>query len=83
MLKGNEVKAVRAGNINLSASYAVISGTQLSLVNCHISSYSHAYTATLLSEDRSRILLAHRHEIKDLICLSCKSKPLITFSFNF
>lgn len=65
VLLGSEVKAVRAGAMNLKESYVRVKGREVFLVGCHISPYSHsrpdAHEAT-----RDRKLLLHAHEIAKL-----------------
>jgi len=65
-LVGSEVKSLRAGNANLSDSYAVIQNNEAFLLNCHISPYTQAGP---FNHDplRTRKLLLHRHEINKLI----------------
>jgi SsrA-binding protein len=62
-LYGDEVKALRAGQVRLDGSYALVRGNHLLLLNCHIAPYSHAYQKGTKGEDRNRTLLAHRREI--------------------
>jgi len=65
VLKGDEIKAVRAGKVSLDGSFAKIlynakRKPELWLVNAHLGSQT-------LSPTRSRKLLVHRHEINKLI----------------
>ncbi len=64
-LTGTEVKALREGRANLRDAYAQIKGGEAWLLNCHISSYSHAGYA---SHDplRTRKLLLHKEQILKL-----------------
>lgn len=67
-LNGDEVKAIRAGNINLTGSFVTVHNGQLNLINVHISPYSHAFQKP--SDEytrRTRPLLLHRREINKLI----------------
>jgi SsrA-binding protein len=66
VLTGNEVKSLRKGTVNLNDSFAVVKGTELSLMNCYIAPYSHSYAKTDDSR-RSRKLLLHKREIAKLI----------------
>jgi len=61
-LLGTEVKAVRAGRVNLKESHVGFSGGQAFLIGCHISPYEHAGYA---GHDplRKRRLLLHKKEI--------------------
>jgi len=64
-LLGTEVKSAREGKINLKESYAKVEKTELFLMNCHISPYSHG---NIMNHDplRKRKLLMHRREIRRL-----------------
>ena len=67
VLTGDEVKALRAGHVNLVGSFATIHSNELTLLNCYIGQYSHAYDKR--SEDytrRTRTLLVHRRELNRL-----------------
>ena len=65
-LLGTEVKAIREGQGNLRDSYARVDGSEVWLLNMHISPYSHRGSAAH-EERRQRKLLLHRHEIRKLI----------------
>jgi SsrA-binding protein len=66
-LTGDEVKALRAGLVNLTGSFAVIKDNELFLLNCYIGPYSHAYTKVDEKLTRkSRKLLVHRRELSQL-----------------
>ena len=64
-LQGSEVKSCRQGGVNLKESYARFDGTEIFLVNAHISPYANA---NRFNHDplRRRKLLLHRAEIKKL-----------------
>lgn len=66
MLKGSEVKSLRAGRANLKDGYAQLEGGEVFLHNVHISPYSHA-TYDKVNPLRVRKLLLHRREIRKLI----------------
>ena len=66
VLKGSEVKSLRAGKVNLRDSYAKGKNGEVFLVNVHISPYSHA-TYDRQDPLRLRKLLLHRREIRKLI----------------
>jgi SsrA-binding protein len=66
VLKGSEVKSLRAGKANLKDGFAKIKNGEVFLYNVHISPYSHATYDTPNSE-RVRKLLLNRREIKKLI----------------
>lgn len=64
-LKGSEVKAIRAGEINLKDSYVRFIKEELFLVGCHISPYSHSpVDAHKPTADRK--LLLHKKELTRL-----------------
>jgi len=61
-LTGTEVKACRAGKVQLKDGFAAVEGGEAWLVNVHISEYSHGNIANHLP-NRKRKLLLHRLEI--------------------
>ncbi|HON59910.1 MAG TPA: SsrA-binding protein SmpB [Smithella sp.] len=65
VLVGTEVKALRAGKVNLKDSYAVVKDNEVYLRDMHISPYDHGnrYNHDPL---RMRKLLLHKREIKRL-----------------
>ena len=65
-LVGCEVKSVRAGEVNLKDSYAVIRGGQLVLVSAYIKNYDNGSFSNVDSR-RDRRLLMHRQEIMRLL----------------
>jgi len=65
VLKGSEVKSLRAGKANLKDGFAKITNGEVFLYNVHISPYSHA-TYDAPAAERVRKLLLHRREIKKL-----------------
>ena len=66
VLKGSEVKSLRAGRANLKDGYAKIKNGELYLYNVHISPYTHA-TYDAPDPLRVRKLLLSKREIKKLI----------------
>ncbi len=66
VLKGSEVKSLRAGKANLRDGYAKIKNGEVFLHNVHISPYSHA-TYDRQDPLRVRKLLLSKREIKKLI----------------
>ena len=66
VLTGTEVKSLREGKATLGDAYAVLHGTELFLINMHISPYE---KGNIYNHDptRSRKLLLHRKEIRRLI----------------
>ncbi len=66
-LFGFEVKAIKAGRINLAGAYVVIKNNEARLLNAAIAPYQVKNTPTGYDEMRSRRLLLHKAEIKELI----------------
>ena len=64
-LTGTEVKAARAGKVQLREAYASIEKNEAWLLNAHISEYSHGNQFNHIPQ-RSRKLLLHRKEIDKL-----------------
>jgi SsrA-binding protein len=65
VLRGTEVKSLRAGLVNFKDSYATVRSGEVWLLGCHISPYSHGTDANHAPE-RDRKLLLHDREIKRL-----------------
>ena len=65
VLRGTEVKSLRAGLVNFKDSYATVRNSEVWLLGCHISPYSHGTDANHAPE-RDRKLLLHDREIKRL-----------------
>lgn len=65
VLKGTEVKSLRAGRCNLGDSYARIINNEMWLIGMHISPYENRGYVTHDPEARRKLLL-HRSEIKRL-----------------
>jgi SsrA-binding protein len=64
-LLGTEVKAIRAGRVNIKEGYVLFTEGQAYLVGCHIGSYDHAgYSGH--DPLRRRKLLLHRRQIDRL-----------------
>src|SRR3990170_8822310 len=84
VLTGDEVKALRAGHVNLSGSFATITQGELYLLNCRIAPYSHAYIKQEEEATRSRKLLVHKRELQKLIgTISRKGITLIPLKLYF
>ena len=67
VLEGWEVKAIRAGRVQLKEAYVVIKNGAVFLIGCHISPLLSASTHILPDPTRSRKLLLHASEINKLI----------------
>jgi len=81
VLKGTEVKALRAGKGQISDAFARVDNDQVFLYNAHIDEYSHG---NLLNHDpkATRKLLLHKSEIRKLFGLaSVKGNALFPLSF--
>jgi SsrA-binding protein len=66
-LEGWEVKAIRAGRVQLKEAYVVVLSGELFLIGCHISPLAAASTHVSPDPTRSRKLLLHADEIAKLI----------------
>lgn len=66
MLRGTEVKSVRAGQVNLKDAYGLVKDEEAWLLNAHIGPYQHG---NIFNHEplRTRKLLLHREEIRKLI----------------
>lgn len=67
VLEGWEVKAIRAGRVQLKEAYVIIKNGEVWLLGCHISPLSTASTHTKHDPVRTRKLLLHEREIAKLI----------------
>ena len=67
VLQGWEVKAIRAGNVNLKEAYVTIKDGALHLFGSHISPLKTTCTYILPDPVRTRKLLLHESEISKLI----------------
>lgn len=65
--EGWEVKAIRAGRVQLKEAYVVLKGGEVCLVGCHVSPLSSASTHVHADPTRTRKLLLHADEIRKLI----------------
>ena len=66
-LAGWEVKAIRAGRVQLKEAYVIVSNGEIFLIGCHISPLPTASTHVLPDPTRTRKLLLHAEEISRLI----------------
>jgi len=67
VLEGWEVKAIRAGRVQIKEAYVVVKNGAVFLIGCHISPLLTASTHILPDPTRSRKLLLHASEINKLI----------------
>ena len=66
-LEGWEVKAIRAGQMNIKESYVIIKGGEIFLIGMHITPLPTASTHVDPDPTRTRKLLLHAAEINKLI----------------
>ena len=66
-LQGWEVKAIRAGRMNIKESYVIIKNGEIYLIGMHITPLSTASTHVVADPTRTRKLLLHNREIMKLI----------------
>ena len=67
VLEGWEIKAVRAGQVQLTDGYVVIRDGELFLIGCRINALRSASTHVQPEADRTKKLLMHKDEIRRLI----------------
>ncbi|HOX68329.1 MAG TPA: SsrA-binding protein SmpB [Burkholderiaceae bacterium] len=67
MLQGWEIKAIRAGQVQLTDGYVVIRDGELFLIGCRINALRSASTHISPEADRTKKLLLHKEEIKRLV----------------
>ncbi|MDO9234850.1 MAG: SsrA-binding protein SmpB [Aquabacterium sp.] len=67
MLEGWEVKAIRAGQVQLTDGYVVIKNGELFLIGLRINALRSASTHISPDADRTKKLLMHREQIRKLI----------------
>src|SRR6056297_1274181 len=65
-LQGTEIKSIRARNVNLKDSFAVVEKGEVFLYNMHISPYKQGNRYNH-DPERKRKLLLHKNEIRKLI----------------
>ncbi|HET8609979.1 MAG TPA: SsrA-binding protein SmpB, partial [Burkholderiales bacterium] len=66
-LEGWEVKAIRAGRVQLKESYVIVRNAEIYLIGCHISPLATASTHVNPDPTRTRKLLLRADEIRKLI----------------
>ena len=67
VLAGWEIKAIRAGQVQLTDGYVLIRDGELFLIGCRINALRSASTHVHPEPDRTKKLLMHKEEIKRLI----------------
>lgn len=66
-LQGWEVKAIRAGRVQLKEAYVILKNGEVWLIGCHISALATASTHVTPDPVRTRKLLLHASEVNKLI----------------
>ena len=83
VLKGTEIKSIRAGKANLKDSYAIVRNNEVFLLNMHISRYEEGNIFNH-EETRTRKLLLHKKEIlKIKDSLEIKGLTLVPLKLYF
>ena len=67
VLTGWEIKAIRAGQVQLTDGYVVIRDGELYLIGCRINALRSASTHVHPEPDRTKKLLMHKAEIRRLV----------------
>ena len=67
VLHGWEIKAIRAGQVQLTDGYVMIRDGELFLIGCRINALRSASTHVTPEADRTKKLLMHKEEIKRLV----------------
>jgi len=67
VLEGWEIKAIRAGQVQLTDGYVLIRDGELFLIGCRINALRSASTHVHPEADRTKKLLMHKEEIKRLV----------------
>jgi len=67
VLEGWEVKAIRAGQVQLTDGYVVIKNGELYLIGCRINALRSASTHVNPEADRTKKLLMNKDEIRRLV----------------
>lgn len=84
VLKGDEVKSLRAGHLSLSGTFATFHGGELFMINATIPTYQNAYQKDKELETRSRKLLLNKKELMKLLGdVSKKGVTLIPLAMYF
>lgn len=66
-LQGWELKAIRAGRMNMGDAYALVKDGEIFLFGAQITPLIQASTHVIADDRRTRKLLMHRHEIDKLV----------------
>lgn len=63
VLEGNEIKSIRAGNVNMNDSFCFVRGSTVSVKNMHIALFDKSDAFSTKDTRRDRKLLLHKAEI--------------------
>lgn len=63
VLEGNEIKSLRAGNVNMNDSFCFVRGNAVSVKNMHVALYEKSDSFSTKDTRRDRKLLLHKSEI--------------------
>ena len=63
VLEGNEIKSLRAGNVNMNDCFCFLRGNEVSIKNMHIALYDKSDAFSTKETRRDRRLLLHKSEI--------------------
>lgn len=66
VLEGNEVKSLRAGNVNMNDSFCFVRGNEVTVKNMHIALYDKSDAFSTRDTRRDRRILLHRGEISKI-----------------
>jgi SsrA-binding protein len=66
-LEGWEVKAIRAGHVQIKEAYVIVRNEEIILIGCHVTPLTAASTHVQADPVRPRKLLMHAEEIRKLI----------------
>lgn len=63
VLQGNEIKSLRAGNVNMNDSFCFLQGGEVCVKNMHVALYDKSDAFSTKNTRRDRKLLMHKQEI--------------------
>lgn len=63
VLEGNEIKSLRAGNVNMNDSFCLLREGEVCVKNMHVALYDKSDAFSTKNTRRDRKLLMHKHEI--------------------
>lgn len=66
ILKGSEVKSIRAGNVTMADAFIFIKDNEVWIKNLHVAPYKQAHKMEIHEENRDKKLLLNRKEINKI-----------------